>query len=101
MCDCCHCFLGHLLLAIFIIAFCYFGLMFLAVVILAIVHLYECLCPECPCLECSCFEASVNASVNTVKEITKPMRNNVIAPSDIVMVRNPDGNLQMGIISIV
>ena len=52
-----------------------------------------------------CFQECVlpyaRRTSRTVKTVVKPVRNNVIAPSDIVMVRNPDGKLQMGTISMV
>jgi hypothetical protein len=98
MCDGgCH----LLIIAIAVVALVYMGFIGVAVIMLFLTYLCECLCNCIELSRDSFFQESASVSVNVVKQITKPMRNNTIVPSDIVMVRNPDGKLQLGIISMV
>lgn len=86
-----------LFIAIACIALVYFGFIGLAVIALVFIELWECLINYCMC---NCVDLSRQQDSANVSD-AKPIRKNTIVPSDIVMIRNPDGNLQLGKISMV
>jgi len=61
-------------------------------------------CEECAEKHC-CLDrwlvSTVNRTTATIRTITKPVQSACVMPSEIVMVRNPDGKLQLGMPSMV